>query len=108
MMTLLVYSIVRESRLLVAGIALYGSPGTTESSVRLRKMPVDVHCCQLLSPGTFSAARTEGWEDQVGGSKDWFPVWELEPRMELSTFVSSLVIDCYLGGGLTTATDTSR
>ena len=84
MMTLPVYSIMRESRLLVAGIALYGSPGTIDPSVRLRKMPFDVHCCQLLSLGTCNAARTEGWENQVGGSNDWLRWGRLEPRIELS------------------------
>lgn len=97
-MTLPVYSIMRESRLLVAGIALYGSPGRIEPSVRLRKMPFDVHFCQLPSPGTWRAERTEGWENQVGGSNDWLPVGGLAPRIELSNLVSSLAIDLCLCG----------
>lgn len=67
MMTLPVYSTMRESRLLLAGIALYGSPKAIEPSVRLRKIPSDAHFCQLLSLGTCKAVRTEGWENQVGG-----------------------------------------
>jgi len=70
MITLPVYSIMREKRLLVAGIVLYGSPRAIELSVRFRKMPFDVHFCQMISLGACKAVRTEGWESQFGWSND--------------------------------------
>ena len=48
--------------------------------------------------GTWRAERTEGWENQVGGSNDWLPVGGLAPRIELSNLVSSLAIDLCLCG----------
>ena len=83
MITLPVYSIMREKRLLDAGIVLYGSPATREPSVRLRKMPLDVHFSQVLSLGTWRVVRTAGWENQVGGLRDWFAWGGMEPRIEL-------------------------
>ena len=103
-----VYSTMREKRLLVAGIALYGSPGAIELSVRLRKMPFDVHFCQRSSVGTCKALRTEGWENQFGWSSDWFDWGGLEPRIELANLVDSLGIDQYVQAELTMAMDTSR
>ena len=83
MITFPVYSIMREKRLLVAGIVLYGSPATSELSVRLRKMPFDVHFSQMSSLGTWRAVRTAGWENQVGGLRELFASGGLEPRIEL-------------------------
>jgi hypothetical protein len=63
--------------------------------VRLRKMPFDVHFSQMSSLGTWRAVRTEGWENQVGGLRDWFSWGGLEPRIELLALVSSHRTDQY-------------